>query len=108
MSRDRWIPAAVFAVVGTAQALDSGVRLAPAAVIALVAVAVLVPLAAFLLTARRAIHGAAAVVCGILTLAARLLSPVPLPELTLVAWIAGVLVLFGALSDARRQAPAVQ
>lgn len=95
MTTFRWIAPAVFAVIGVGQAFDSGVRLAPPPVIAVVALAVLIPLLAFALTPKRHVHVIAAVVCGLLTVVARMVSPVPLPELTLIAFVAGVLVIFG-------------
>lgn len=100
MTTYRWIAPLVFAVIGIGQALDSGVRLAPPHVIAIVVVAVLVPLLAFMLTTKRHVHGIAAIVCGILTVVARMVSPVSLPELTLVAFAAGVIVIFGQIFSA--------
>jgi hypothetical protein len=72
--------------LGIAQAFDSGIRMAPPAAMALAALAVAIPAAAFWFSADRRVQLGSAVVAGVLTVLARAVSPVALPTLSLIAF----------------------
>lgn len=74
MNRQRWIVLILILVLGTIMALDSGVSTAPTNVIALVALAIVIPAASGLLSGNLRIHLAAAAVSTVLLILARLWS----------------------------------
>lgn len=94
MLRNRWLWAAICVVMGGLQAWDSGTLRAPGVIQAIVALAIAVPAVTVVTTssyARQAVSVAAAFV---LLTAARILSPVPLPTLHIIAFIPAVLIFF--------------
>ncbi len=91
------IPRTIIAILiiglGATQAWDSNVLAAPSWVIALVALAVALPALAVVITDDPGMLLAAIIGMSLLLLAAKLMSPVPLPALLVVAMLAGVLVI---------------
>ena len=79
--------------LGATQAWDSNVLSAPWWIIAMVAIAVIVPAAALILTDDPASLLAAVIIMSLLLLAAKLVSPVKLPALLVIAVLAGVLII---------------
>jgi len=93
MQIERWLPAAVLAVVGTLQLWDCGVHRGRPAVIALGILGLAVPVLALAWAERFVVLGAALFASAALLLFARLLSPVPLNPLHLVTFAAAVSML---------------
>lgn len=91
------VPKTIVAILilglGAIQAWDSNVLNAPSWIIAIVALAIAVPAVALLLTDEPGMLLAAIIAMSLLLLAAKLLSPVPLPALLLVVVLAGVLII---------------
>lgn len=92
MHRQRWIVVIAVLIAGSLMALDSGVALVPLDILALVAVALLVPAAAGLLSGNLRIHGVAALVSSALLVVARLWSGVELRWYA-IPWILFVLLV---------------
>jgi hypothetical protein len=92
MHRQRWIVVVGILTAGTLMALDSGAAGAPRNVLALVAVALLIPASAGLLSGNLRIHGAAALASSALLVVARLWSGVELRWYA-IPWILFVLLV---------------
>lgn len=100
----KWLVAGLIVALGTLQAWDSGAFSAGvgALISALVVTATLIPAAALLLSERRGVHAGAVLTAAALLVTARVISPVPLPELLLAAVFPGVLLLaWGRVREAR-------
>jgi hypothetical protein len=100
MHRQRWIVVVVILIAGTLMALDSGAAEAPRDILALVAVALLIPAAAGLLSGNLRVHGAAAVVSSALLIVARLSSGVELRWYA-IPWILFVLLVMNCRYEHR-------
>ena len=83
MKHAKWIAAAAILVVGVLQAWDSGILAAPPLIGTMVAVAIVIGIVG-LFIANDAVRLAIAALVFILLFTARIVSPVRLPELTLV------------------------
>lgn len=91
----------LFLLVATLQALDSGVLRSTPLVGLMVLAGIAAPASAFALAARPGRQLASLVASLALMVAARVASPVPLPELGLVAFVGFVLFFFGQRMRAR-------
>jgi hypothetical protein len=89
--RNRWW-AALIVVLGALQAWDSGVLRAPAMIQALVALAIVTPPAVLLLTNAYGVQALSVAASFILLTIARVISPVPLPTLHIIAFIPAILI----------------
>ncbi|MEO8192956.1 MAG: hypothetical protein ABI681_03825 [Gemmatimonadales bacterium] len=94
MKHARWIAAAAIVVVGVLQAWDSGILAAPPLIGAMVVIAIGIGIAA-LFTENDAIRLGAAALVFVLLFAARIASPVRLPELTLVGLPVFLILVLG-------------
>jgi len=74
MHRQRWLVVVTILILGPLMALDADTHAAPANVIALVVVAIMIPAAAGLLSGNLRVHGVAALLSSALLFTARLLS----------------------------------
>jgi hypothetical protein len=92
MTRNRWLGLAAALPMALVQAWDSRVLDAGPLVMALVGIAIAVPMLALVLTSHSGVYAAAEGVAIMLLLAAKVATPVPLPALGVVA-----LVLAGGL-----------
>lgn len=106
MTTRNWkrLAAGLIVLLGSLQAWDSGAFSAAAGTVAtvLAGLGVAVPAAAALLSERRAIHLWAVVASGMLLVAARTVSAVPLPELLLAAFFPTMMLLvWGRLRELR-------
>lgn len=91
---NKWLWAGICLVLGAGQAWDSGVLRAAAGIQVLVAIALLVPVAALLMTERYDLRAASVAAAFALLTIARVVSSVPLPTLHIVAFIPAVLIFF--------------
>ena len=91
---NKWLWAGICLVMGGLQAWDSGVLRAAAAIQALVAIALLLPVVTLLVTERYELRAAAVAAAFALLTIARVVSSVPLPTLHIVAFIPAVLIFF--------------
>ena len=91
----KWLVAGLIAGLSALQAWDSGAFSAGVGplISTLAVTAAMIPAAALLLSDRGGVHAGAVLVAGALLLTARLVSPVPLPELLLAAAFSGVVLL---------------
>lgn len=91
------VPKSLIAILllglGATQAWDSNVLNAPTWIIAIVAIAILLPALALVLTEDPRLLLAVLIAMSLLLLAAKLLSPIEMPALLVVALLAGVLVI---------------
>ena len=94
MKHAKWIAAAAIVVVGLLQAWDSGILGAPAWIAALVVFAIALGIAG-LYTGNEPIRLSIAAIVFILLFVARIVSPVRLPELTLVGLPIFLLLVLG-------------
>lgn len=96
MRLSRWVVAGLIVLLGSLQAWDSGVLAAGSLVRLLAWTGIAIPAMAALLSATHL--GTVAAVCAsaVLEIAARVVSPVPLPELLLVSMIAALLLFVPA------------
>lgn len=93
-------------VMGSLQAWDSGVLRAPAYIAAMVALAITIGLVALLFAERMGMRFIASAVAFALLFGARILSPIPLPELGLVGFvIVMILVVAPGLMAAKHSGP---
>ena len=100
-----WGTAAIL-VMGSLQAWDAGVLGAPAYIAALVALAITIGITALLLTEGMGTRFIASGVAFALLFGARMLSPIPLPELGLVGFIiVMILVCAPGMRAAKRNGP---
>lgn len=97
MTRNRWLGLAAALPMALVQAWDSRVLDAGPLVMVLVGAAIAVPVLALVLTSHPGVYAAAEAVAIVLLLAAKVVTPVPLPALGFVA-----LVLAGGLFIATR------
>jgi hypothetical protein len=106
MKHAKWIAAAAIVMLGILQAWDSGILAAPPMIGAMVVVAIAIGLAGVFVENEAMRLGIAAVVF-VLLLAARLLSPVRLPELTLVGLPVFLILVLGPrfMEMARKRGP---
>jgi hypothetical protein len=91
---NKWLWAGICVVLGGLQAWDSGVLRADATIQALVATALLLPVAALLMTERYELRAGAVAAAFVLLTIGRVVSSVPLPTLHIVAFIPAVLIFF--------------
>lgn len=106
MFRTKWIVAGICVVMGVLQAWDSGVLGAGAGIQALVGVAIALPVVALLSTDRYGIHALAVAASFVLLTVARIVSPVALPTLHIVAFIPAVVIFFSKVIGERGSANA--
>lgn len=93
-------------VMGSLQAWDSGVLRAPAYIAAMVALAITIGVVALLFAERMGMRFIASAVAFALLFGARMLSPIPLPELGLVGFIiVMILVIAPGILAARQNGP---
>lgn len=91
---NRWVIIAISVVMGALQAWDSGVLRAGTGIQLLVGAAIALPVVALLATNSSGVHALAVTGAFVLLTIARLISPVALPTLHLVAFIPAVLIFF--------------
>ena len=91
---NKWLWAGICVVLGGLQAWDSGVLRADATIQALVATALLLPVAALLMTERYELRAGAVAAAFVLLTIGRVVSSVPLPTLHIVAFIPAVVIFF--------------
>jgi len=103
MKLSRPIVAALAAVLGLLQAWDSGAFSAGSTILVLVLVAIAIPVATLILFRNGGLALVAVLIAAVLTVVARILSPVPLPELTLAVVFPGMLVVFTSMAEAKRE-----
>ena len=94
MKHVKWIAAIALVAIGSVQAWDSGVFSAPAGIAALVAVAIAIGVAG-LFVEHEGIRFGIAVIVFVVLFAARILSPVRLPELTLIGLPVFLMLVLG-------------
>ena len=94
MVLNKSIVVAICVVMGALQAWDSGVLTASAGIQGLVAAAILSPVVAFVVTNSYGVHALAVAASFALLTIARVVSPVPLPTLHIVAFIPAVVIFF--------------
>ncbi len=102
MKLSRPIVAAIAAALGLLQAWDSGAFSAGSTVLVLVLVAIAIPVATLILLRNGRLALVAVLIAAALTVVGRILSPVPLPELTLAIVFPGMLVVFTCIAEAKR------
>ena len=93
ISRNRWWVVPVV-VLGVLQAWDSGVLRAGWPIQILVALAIAAPPLAFVVTSEYGLQAAAIAAAFVLLTIARVIAPVPLPTLHLIAFIPAVVLFF--------------
>jgi hypothetical protein len=96
MKLSRWVVAGLIVLFGGLQAWDSGVLAAKPLVQLLAGTGIAIPATAALLSASSLGTVAAVIASAVLEIAARVVSPVPLPELLLVSVIAALLLFVPA------------
>jgi hypothetical protein len=96
---NRWVIIAISVVMGALQAWDSGVLGAGTVVQLLVGTAIALPVVALLATNSYGMHALAVAGAFVLLTIARVLSPVSLPTLVLVAFIPAVLIFFSQVAQ---------
>jgi hypothetical protein len=96
MKLSRWVVAGLIVLFGGLQAWDSGVLAAGPLVQLLAGTGIAIPATAALLSASSLGTVAAVIASAVLEIAARVVSPVPLPELLLVSVIAALLLFVPA------------
>ena len=104
MRHAKWLAAVVIVLMGAVQAWDSGILAAPPGIGAMVVIAIAVGVVGLF------VHGdglrfALAVLTLLILFAARLMSPVPLPELGLVGFPIFLLLVLGPRFAALRRPP---
>ena len=104
MGLNKWTWAVICVVLGGLQAWDSGVLRAEGTIQALVAIAIVLPVAALLSTASYGVRAAAVAGAFVLLTVARMASSVPLPTLHIVAFVPAVLIFFSKLVTSRPEA----
>ena len=92
MTKKRWLLAGIIGVLGIAQSLDSGVHHSSSLVMALVVLAVALPVVNLLFDSEQPLWGALASV--VLLTVARIVSPIPLPGLHISLVFLGGFPLF--------------
>ena len=105
MLRNRWIWCAITVVMGALQAWDSGVLRAPAAIQALVALAIAVPAVTVVATAEYGWQALSVVAAFVLLTIARVAAPVSLPTLHIIAFVPAVLIFFSHAVQPQRATP---
>jgi len=98
----KWLAAGLIAGLSALQAWDSGAFSAGVGplISALAVTASLIPAASLLLSERRGVHAGAVLAAAALLVTARVVAPVPLPELLLAAVFGGiVLLVWGPLNE---------
>jgi len=107
ITRRQVLSAAAMIVIGLGQASDSHAFAAGPLITGLALAAVAVPALTAIVTTLPAVYWGAVVLTGVLTIGARVLSPMPLPELTLLMLIAAPALLGPAfIENARRPSKA--
>ena len=109
MTTRRWLFAIATLALGALQAWDSGILASTPGPQALTLVAILALASGALLAPTRGLYLAAMLVAAVLLIAARMISPTPLPELLLVVvfGVPALLGLAGIEMEARRGASGV-
>ena len=93
MTDKKFIWAGIVAVVGALQAWDSGVLRSTPVVQALVALAIVAPVAVLALTREAGTQAVAIAAAFVLLTVARVLAPAPLPTLHLIAFVPAVILI---------------
>jgi hypothetical protein len=104
MLRNRWLWAAICLAMGGLQAWDSGTFRAPAAIQAVVALALVIPALTIVASASYGLQALSVAAAFVLLTMARVLSPVSLPTLHIVAFIPAVIIFFSHVIDSRQAA----
>lgn len=99
MRLNKWILAVTCAGMGVLQAWDSGVLSASLGIQALVAAAILLPVAALVATDSYGVQALSVAAAFVVLTIARLVSPVSLPTLHIVAFIPAVVIFFSKVLD---------
>jgi hypothetical protein len=99
MTRNRWLGLSIALPMGLLQAWDSRVLDAGPLVMALVAAAIACPVLALVFTSHTGVYAAAEAVAIVLLLAAKVVTPVPLPALGVVAVITALGLFLGARAE---------
>ncbi len=102
MKQAKWIAAGALVIIGAVQAWDSGVMAAPLWITAMVAVAIAIGVAGVFVDHEGVRFGIGVAVLAIL-FAARMASPVNLPELSLVGFPIFIMLIFGGRFLAMRR-----
>ena len=96
---NKWIIVAISIVMGMLQAWDSGVLGAGTGIQLLVGAAIALPVVALLVTDGYGMHALAVAGAFVLLTIARVISPVALPTLHIVAFIPAVLIFFSKVAQ---------
>ena len=96
---NRWVIIAISVVMGALQAWDSGVLAAGTLTQLLVGTAIALPVIALLATNSYGMHALAVAGAFVVLTIARVMSPVGLPTLHLVAFIPAVLIFFSKVTQ---------
>src|SRR5574341_2309556 len=96
ITRRRALIAGIVLTIGLLQAWDSHAFAAGRLIAVMAIAAVVIPATAAIMATRAAIHWVAIVATALLAFGARMLSPIPLPELGLLVVIAAI-ALLGAM-----------
>jgi hypothetical protein len=103
MILNKWIVVVVAVGMGSVQAWDSGTLQAPVWVQGMIGLAILAPAVAVVATDHFGWHAAAVALAFVLLTVARLLAPVPLPTLGLVAFFPAMIIFLSkAIEGGRR------
>ena len=105
MLRNRWLWCAITVVMGSLQAWDSGALRAPAAIQALVALAIAIPSVTVVATASYGWQALSVVSAFVLLTVARVAAPVSLPTLHIIAFVPAVLIFFSHGVEPQRATP---
>jgi hypothetical protein len=105
MLRNRWIWCGITVVMGSLQAWDSGVLRAPAAIQALVALAIAIPAVTVVVSANYGWQALSVLAGFVLLTVARVFATVPLPTLHIIAFIPAVLIFFSHAVQPQRVTP---
>lgn len=102
MLRNRWLWAGVCVAMGVLQAWDSGTLRAPAGIQALVALAIAIPVLTIVMTASYPWHALSVGAAFVVLTVARIISPISLPTLHIVAFIPAVIIFFSHVTQGER------
>jgi hypothetical protein len=106
MVLNKWACAAICLALGGLQGWDSGVLRSAGTIQALVAMALVLPVAALLATESYGVRAAAVAAAFVLLTVARLSASVSLPTLHFVALVPAVLIFFSKVVTSRPEARA--
>ena len=102
MLRNKWLWASICVVMGGLQAWDSGTLGAPEIIQLMVALSIALPAITVIATSNYGIQAVSVGGAFILLTVARMMSPVPLPTLHIIAFIPAVLIFFSHAVQSQR------